>query len=240
MPVSRKRIEANLDRIRANIAAACERVGRRPEDVRLVAVTKTVDLDTIKNLLDAGVTDLGENRVQQLIPRADELDAALRRRQNPQPAVQWHMIGHLQRNKVRPTLALNAVIHSMDSLRLAEEISNCAERLETVPDVMLQVNCSGEGQKFGAAVGAAAYLAELISTLKHIRLVGLMTMAPLADDPAKARPTFVRLREIFEEMRHEKIGGDAFRHLSMGMSQDYPVAVEEGATILRIGTAIFE
>jgi pyridoxal phosphate enzyme (YggS family) len=241
MPASRARIEKNLRRIREEIAAACERSRRPPEEVCLVAVTKAVDLPTIKNLLDAGVTELGENRVQQLVARAADIDAYLQRRRNALPApVRWHMVGHLQRNKVRNVLDCVEVIHSVDSLRLAEEINVRAERAGRVVDVLLQVNCSQEEQKFGVAVGAALHLGELIGTLKSLRLLGLMTMAPLVSDPAKARPTFTRLREVFEEMRNEKIGGQAFRHLSMGMSQDYAVAVEEGATILRIGTALFE
>ncbi|MGB2824882.1 MAG: YggS family pyridoxal phosphate-dependent enzyme [Phycisphaerae bacterium] len=241
MPVTKARIERNLQRIREDIAGACRRVGRTPRDVSIVAVTKLVDMETVKNLLDAGLTELGENRAQQLTERAAETGAYVRRRRSPLPSpVRWHMIGHLQRNKVRSVLECTEVIHSVDSLRLAEEIHNRAERLGRIVDVFLQVNCSQEEQKFGVAVGAAVHLAELICTLGNVRLNGLMTMAPLADDPERARPSFVRLRELFEEIRGERIGGEHFRHLSMGMSQDYAVAVEEGATILRIGTALFE
>ncbi len=241
MSVTRGRIEKNLQRIREEIDAACARSGRRVEEVSLVAVTKTVGLDEVKHLVDLGVTELGESRAQQLAPRAEEVAAWLGRRRKPQPApVHWHMIGHLQRNKVKAVLGCSPVIHSVDSLRLAEEVDSRAERAGQTVDVMLQVNCSQEQQKYGVAVGAAMHLGEMITTLKHVRLIGLMTMAPLSDDPEAARPSFVRLRELFEEMRSEKTGGDGFRHLSMGMSQDYPVAVEEGATLLRIGSAVFE
>jgi len=241
MAVTKARIEKNHQRIRDRIADACRRAGRPPEDVSIVAVTKTVDLETIKALIDAGLTDLGENRVQQLTARAAEVDAYLQRRRNALPApVRWHMIGHLQRNKVKRVLDCSNVIHSVDSLRLAEEINARAERLGRVVDVLLQVNCSQEQQKHGVAVGASTHLGEMICTLEHVRLVGLMTMAHLTDEPEETRPTFTRLRELFEEMRNNRIGGDAFRHLSIGMSQDYAVAVEEGATILRIGTALFE
>ena len=240
MAATTKRIEANLARIRAEIAAACERVGRPADDVRIVAVTKAVDLAAAKNLIDAGAVDLGENRTAQLAERAEKIAAFLSRRRNGPDSVRWHMVGHLQRNKVKTVLGTGAVIHSVDSLRLAEEINNRAEAAGTIVDVLLQVNCSEEPQKSGVAVGAAAYLGELICTLKSLRLLGLMTMAPLVDDPEQARPTFTRLREIFEDMRLGRVGGEIFRHLSMGMSQDYQVAVEEGATILRIGTAIFE
>jgi len=241
MPVTKATIGRNLRRIREDIALACGRVGRPPEDVRLVAVTKSVDLEAIKALLDSGLTDLGESRSQQFTQRVAEVDAYLRRRRNPLPSpVRWHMIGHLQRNKVKGVLGCAEMIHSVDSLRLAEAIDGRAERLGRVVDLLLQVNCSQEEQKFGVAVGAAVHLGELICTLGHVRLNGLMTMAPIAEDPEKARPSFVRLRELFEEMRGEKIGGENFRHLSMGMSQDYVPAVEEGATLLRIGTALFE
>jgi pyridoxal phosphate enzyme (YggS family) len=150
------------------------------------------------------------------------------------------MVGHLQRNKVRTALEFSDFIHSVDSLRLAEEINARAELAGRPVDVLMQVNCSGEPQKYGVAVGAARHLGELLSTMKHLRLVGLMTMAAVTSDPEKARPAFALLHEIFAEMRNDKIGGDAFRHLSMGMSQDYTVAVEEGATLLRIGSALFE
>lgn len=241
MPVTTKRIRANLDRIRANIAVAAARVGRSPEEIHVVAVTKAVDLPTIKNLIEAGAVALGENRAGQLTERSEKIAAFLQRRRSDGPdEVQWHMIGHLQRNKVRTVVSAGAVIHSVDSLRLAEEINARAERAEECADVFLQVNCSEEAQKSGVAVGAAQYLGELLCTLKNLRLMGLMTMAPLVDDPEEARPTFTRLREVFEDMRNEKIGGEDFRHLSMGMSQDYMVAVEEGATVLRIGSAIFQ
>lgn len=240
MAVSKNRIEKNLGRIRENISAAQQRRGRHG-DVRIVAVTKSADLDTIKNVLDAGLLDLGENRSQQLLSRVEEVAAYVQRRRTPLAGdVKWHMIGHLQRNKVRAVLQAADVIHSVDSLRLAEEINTRAEQAGTNADVLLQVNCSQESQKFGVAVGAAVYLAELIDTMKSLRLLGLMTMAPLDKDAQHARATFVRLSELFEEICDQKIGGDAFRHLSMGMSQDYTVAVEEGATIVRIGAALFE
>ena len=241
MPVSRSKIEQNLKRVRSNVAEACARAGRPPQDVSLVAVTKSVDLETILNLLELGVTDLGESRVQQLTDRSEELTARLgRRRGTPLPQVRWHMVGHLQRNKAKQVIETAQVIHSVDSLRLAEEIDSRAEQLERRVDVLMQVNCSQERQKFGVTVGAALALADLLSTLKNLRLVGLMTMAPLTEAPERARPTFALLRELFDDMRREKIGGADFRHLSMGMSQDYGVAVEEGATILRIGSALFE
>ena len=240
MPVTKNRIEKNLQEIRRRVAEACDRAGRAPADVEIVAVTKAVDSETIRNLVSAGVTDLGENRVAQLVERKTDLDAWLRRRRaKPAAQIRWHMIGHLQRNKVKAVLPTSAVIHSVDSLRLAEEINTRCERAGQVAGVLLQVNCSQEPQKHGVAVGAAAYLGELVASMSHIRLVGLMTMAEITPDAEQTRPTFTRLRELFEEMRHDGVGADGFRHLSMGMSQDYTVAVEEGATMLRIGSALF-
>ncbi|MGA2266653.1 MAG: YggS family pyridoxal phosphate-dependent enzyme [Phycisphaerae bacterium] len=233
------RIDKSLHRVRENIAAACARSGRSQREVSIVAVTKSATLEATATAVELGLTDLGESRIQQLLERAAALEGALRKRRNAKAPVRWHMIGHLQRNKVRATLEVVEAIHSVDSLRLAEAIDQRAEERGKVVDVLIQVNCSQEPQKFGVAVGAAAYLGELVSTLKHLRLVGLMTMAPRVDNPEKARPSFLRLRELFEEMRKDGIGGSDFRHLSMGMSQDYAVAVEEGATILRIGTALF-
>jgi pyridoxal phosphate enzyme (YggS family) len=240
MAVTKKRIEKNLSEIRENIATACARARRDPKDVSIVAVTKSADLEAIKNLLEAGLTELGESRVQQLIERAGELNAFLQRRRSASPMpVRWHLVGHLQRNKVKHVLECSTIIHSVDSLRLAEEINTKAQSLPQPVQIFLQVNCSQEAQKFGVAVGAAAHLAELIGTMPCLRLVGLMTMGPLTNNPEESRRAFARLRELFEEIQRDKMAGPEFRHLSMGMSGDYSAAVEEGATILRIGTALF-
>ncbi|MCY2924080.1 MAG: YggS family pyridoxal phosphate-dependent enzyme [Planctomycetota bacterium] len=241
MAVTRKKIESNLERIRERIVAACAKRRRKPGDVRIVAVTKGTDIEALKFAVELGLTDLGESRSVQLGERAEELAGWLARRRTGGPVdVRWHMVGHLQRNKVRAVLPVVACIHSVDSLRLAEEINLRAEKLDRVVDIFLQVNCSEEPQKSGCAVGAAQHLAGLVCTLKNLRLVGLMTMGPLSENPEDARAAFVRLRELFEDIRHDGVGGDAFREVSMGMSQDYDIAVEEGATMLRIGSALFE
>ena len=240
MAVTTNKIIKNLDRIRQEISDSCARVGRSPDSVEIVAVTKSVDVVTIKNCLKAGLTNIGESRPKQLAERFIELDEYLhQRRDTRQCEVKWHMVGHLQRNKVKQVLMGADVIHSIDSLRLAEEVSSRAEADERVVDVMLQVNCSQEDQKFGCAVGAATHLGEMICSMRSVRLTGLMTMGPTNGDPQQTRRTFIRLREIFEEMKHDRIGGDSFQHLSMGMSADYTIGVEEGATIVRIGTALF-
>ncbi|MBX3391548.1 MAG: YggS family pyridoxal phosphate-dependent enzyme [Phycisphaeraceae bacterium] len=154
-------------------------------------------------------------------------------------ALRWHLIGHLQRNKARKAMEFVRLVHSVDSLRLAEELQLLANRREEPVDVLLQVNCSGEESKFGCPVPAAQPLAEQIDTMTNVRVRGLMTMAPLSDDPESARPIFRRCREIFDEMRIGGIGGGHFNILSMGMSQDFEVAIEEGANVVRVGSAIF-
>ena len=281
MAASRAGIEDNLRRIREDIAGACARAGRSQREVTIVAVTKSVGVETIRLLPELGLTELAENRVQQLVERARELAgyfqgrAAARggfaaagraslapgtatqagpsiqpaqiavapgaaRASGPSQPVRWHMVGHLQRNKVKAVLGVADAIHSIDSLRLAEDISARAEAAGQTIDLLIEVNCSREPQKSGLPVPAVSHMAALICTLPGVRLVGLMTMAPRVRDPEDARPTFARLREVFDEMREGKVGGPHFAHLSMGMSQDYAVAVEEGATMLRIGTALFE
>lgn len=241
----RRKLSDNLKRVRERMAAACERRGRRPEEVRLVTVTKTVEVDVIRACMEAGLLDMGENRVQELVRRAGMIREHLNRRRTMErvetpPDPRWHMIGHLQRNKVRSLLPWVETIHSLDSLRLAEEISNEAVRVKRVVPVLMEVNISGEKSKYGLAVGAVPHLAENIRTLPGIRVIGLMTMAPYSDNPEDARPHFARLREILEDMRTERILGPEFRELSMGMSGDFEVAIEEGATLVRIGTALFE
>jgi len=245
----KRRLLDNLRRVQDRIASAAQRSGRAPDQVTLVAVTKTVELDTIRQLLDLGVRDIGESRVQELAKRAGMIHEYLQRRvawatqppaERRRTGPQWHMVGHLQRNKVRAVLPWTDVIHSLDSLRLAETISAQAQKLDRSANVLMQINATGDKTQFGVAVGAATHLAEQIVTLPALKLLGLMVMAPLLEDPEKTRPVFQRTREVFEEMRGERIVGPDFAHLSMGMSNDYVIAIEEGATMVRIGTALFE
>jgi pyridoxal phosphate enzyme (YggS family) len=261
-------LQDRYKRVLENIAASASRARRNVSDIKLLAVTKAATPEGIRTLIEAGQRDFAESRVQQLQQRAPQIEEWLARQQprkdrGPLPApgeIRWHMIGHLQRNKVRAVLPLSRIIHSVDSLRLAEEIQDEAQRFNSqsppgavaaahagsVPqapqkgvEILLEVNVAEEGSKFGVAVGAAIHLAEQIDTMDDVQLVGLMCMAPFSSNPENARPVFVRLRELFDEIRFRKIGGEKFRHLSMGMSGDYQVAVEEGATLVRVGTAIF-
>lgn len=236
------KISERLKRIEDNIASACARSGRDRGGVKLVVVTKSATIDAVEQVIRLGCTELGENRVQQLKKVSAQIAGILQDGNGNSELLEkinWHMIGHLQRNKVRQVLPIASLIHSVDTLRLAEEINNAAARLNVFPKVLLQVNTSNEPQKYGVPVGAATHLAEQIETLSHLKLVGIMSMAPLTRDKNVVRTSFVRAAELFAEMRGEKIVGPQFLELSMGMSSDYEVAVEEGATILRVGSAIF-
>lgn len=246
----KKKLTDNLSRVRDRIASACGRSGRDPSEVTLIAVTKSVGFDVIRALADIGQTDLAENRPQELAKRsamfaeitqrAEQIPLAGREDITSLAKVRWHMVGHLQRNKVGLVLDCSSIIHSVDSLRLAEDIDAKARRRKLIVDVLMEVNCSGESSKYGITPAAVNHLAEQFSSMPNIRLVGLMTMGPLAEDPEDSRPTFIRLRELFEEMHRERYVSSQCRHLSMGTTQDYAVAVEEGATMLRVGRALFE
>jgi pyridoxal phosphate enzyme (YggS family) len=237
-------IADRLTEVREKIAAACAKAKRDPGEVTLVAVTKYAGPEQIREILKLGVGDLGENRVQQLVQRAAQIGEFHQRAlaggdKTIAPKIRWHMIGHLQRNKAKQLLPVVSMLHSIDSLRLAEDLEEMLERTDRKLHVLLQVNASEEGQKSGVAVGAAVHLAEQIATMPHLQLGGIMTMATMDADEKVIRHTFVRTREIFEEMKWNKIGGAGLKHLSMGMTQDYEIAIEEGATIIRVGSALF-
>ena len=234
------KISERIKRIEENIRSACARSDRDRRDVKLIVVTKSASFESILEVIRLGITNLGENRVQQLKKVSSQLVDSLK---DSEPVtlekINWHMIGHLQRNKVRQVLPIACLIHSVDTLRLAEEINASAKKMNLQSKVLLQVNTSNEPQKYGVPVGAAIHLAEQLETLPNLDLVGLMTMGPLTRDKSAVRSCFTRAAELFVEMRGEKIVGPKFTELSMGMSSDYEIAVEEGATILRIGSAIF-
>ncbi len=241
----KRKLAENYKRIEHRVAAACERAGRDPAGVTIIAVTKSVSVDVIRALLEIGVTTLGESRVQELTRRAAMIDEWISRRgidaaapRVPRPV--WHMVGHLQRNKIKTLLPWVDVIHSLDSLRLAEAIDAHEAKRDCVTPMFLQVNAANEPQKYGVAVAAVTHLAEQITTLNHIELLGLMAVAPLDAPPDRIRYVFDRVRELFEEIVVERICGKQFRHLSLGMSQDFEYAIEAGATHIRVGTALFE
>jgi pyridoxal phosphate enzyme (YggS family) len=214
-------ISERLSSVRTRIAAACDRAGRDPADVTLVAVTKTHPIELIGEAVEAGLTELGENRAQEFVPKAEATAA-----QGLTP--NWHFIGHLQRNKARQVLPHATVLHSVDSERLIAEVERRATRPLTC---YLEVNVSGEASKAGIAPDALPSLLQVASDATNIELAGLMTVAPRVDDPEQVRPVFQRLRELAQA--HGLTG------LSMGMTDDYTVAIEEGATVVRVGRAIF-
>jgi len=214
-------IERNLERVRARMAEAAGRSGRSSDSVRLVAVTKAVGIEEARTLLELGVRDLGENRVEDARPKVDVVGSQ----------AQWHMIGTVQRRKAGEVVELFACVDSVDRVELAEALERkCAEHGKTMP-VLLEVNVSGEASKHGFIPADLPSALERIRRLAHLRAEGLMTMAPLVDDPEEVRPVFAALRKLAEQV--------GLSVLSMGMSNDFEVAIEEGATQVRIGTALF-
>jgi pyridoxal phosphate enzyme (YggS family) len=224
-------IRENLARVRERIEAAAARCGRQAHDVKLVGVTKYVDESIVRGLAEAGLLDLGESRPQELWKKADALSDL---------PIRWHLIGHLQRNKVRRTLPLKPCIHSADSLRLLGEINSEAASLGVKADVLLEVNVSGEPAKHGLEPGAMEPLLPQIAALPNIAVHGLMTMAALDGGPDRARRDFAALRELRDRLLPGCPQSISLRELSMGMSGDFEIAIEEGATIVRVGTALFK
>jgi PLP dependent protein len=214
-------MRANLGRVQEAVARACARAGRSPDHVLLIAVSKTVDVERVRLAIAAGVAALGENRVQE----AKEKIEALGR------PVPWHLIGSLQTNKARDAARLFDWIHSVDRLELAQELSRRAHRAERTLDTLIQVNLGDEPQKGGVAPAEVKRLHEMVAGLPGLRVRGLMAIPPATEQPEQARPYFRRLRELRDELGLE--------HCSMGMSADFEVAIEEGATMVRVGTAIF-
>ena len=221
-------ISANINKIRQRIAAAAARVNRAPDDIKLLAVTKTVSPAAIMQAVDAGVTMLGENYIQE----AKEKVAAIGK------SVQWHMIGHLQTNKAKYAIKLFDYIHSVDRIDLARELDKKAPADHKI-NILIEVNVSGEKTKNGIPADAAINLIKDISQLKNLSLRGLMTMAPYSANPEDSRPFFSALRNLRDNIIRTGITGIHMEELSMGMTDDFEVAIEEGATIVRIGRAIF-
>jgi len=220
--------------IMERIGESAMRAGRRPDEVRLVAVTKTVGIPMILEVIKAGVTTLGENRVQEARDKISDLKS-----QVPGVRVEWHLIGHLQRNKAKYAVRLFELIHTIDSVAIAEELNRQAEKAGKIQRVLVQVKLSEEETKHGISEGDLPRLIERIDELHNLRLEGLMTMPPFFEDPEDVRPYFRRLRKIRDSINALRGARYELRELSMGMSHDFEVAIEEGATMVRIGTAIF-
>ena len=219
----------NVIEVEKNIQAACDRAGRSREEVRLIAVSKTTPVSDIEEVLTTGILDYGENKVQELSDKYDVLPKNIR----------WHMIGHLQRNKVKYLIGKTVLIHSVDSLRLAEQIEHEAAKADTIMNVLIEVNVAGEESKFGTTCNEAIELVRAVAALKHVKIKGLMTIAPFTDNPEDNRIYFKKLKQLSVDIKSKNIDNVDMDELSMGMTGDYEVAIEEGATMVRVGTGIF-
>lgn len=222
-------IAENLKEIQENIHAACLRAGRNPEEVTLIAVSKTKPVEMLEEAYAAGARYFGENKVQELCEKYDQLP----------DDIHWQMIGHLQRNKVKQVVGKAELIHSVDSIRLAEEINKEAEKKGIIANVLLEVNVAKEESKFGFMPEEVLDFVHEVVRLQNINVRGLMTIAPFVDDPEENRKHFAKLRKLSVDIGKEKVNNVSMSVLSMGMSNDYVVAVEEGATMVRVGTKIF-
>jgi pyridoxal phosphate enzyme (YggS family) len=222
-------IADNLTAVMNRCTSAAKRAGRDPSSVKLIVVTKTVDTDRINEAIAAGALILGENRVQEAKEKIEKLG----------PIASWHLIGSLQKNKAKYAVKLFYMIHSVDNLQLAKEIDKQAAKINKVQDVLIEVSIAGEETKAGVALRDALTLIKEAAMLKNISIKGLMTMPPFSSNPEDSRPYFRKLRELSESVAKEHIPGASMKELSMGMSGDYEVAIEEGSTMVRVGTAIF-
>lgn len=222
-------LSGNLKQVQSNILAACKRSGRNPEDVTLIAVSKTKPVPMLQEIYDLNVREFGENKVQELCDKYPVL---------PED-IHWHLIGHLQRNKVKYIVDKVALIHSVDSLRLAEEIEKEAEKKQVTIPVLLQVNVAKEDSKSGFYVEEMDEVLPRIAALKHLKIEGLMTIAPFVSNPEDNRQVFSTLKQLSVDITSKNIDNVSMNILSMGMTGDYEVAIEEGATHVRVGTGIF-
>jgi len=222
-------IRENLERIKEKIRVKSELVGRDPQEITLVAVTKTVEADRIEEAIAAGVNIIGESRIQEAKEKYGKVESR----------IIWHLVGHLQRNKAKDAVKIFDLIHSVDSAELAKEIDKQAKKIGKIQKILVEANVSGEESKYGLnPEGVITFLQE-VSGLPNIKVEGLMTMAPFYENPEDCRPCFRKLRELIEEVKAKNIKNVEMTYLSIGMSNDFEVAIEEGSNMVRIGRAIF-
>lgn len=222
-------VKENLKDVEARVVAACERAGRKREDVTLIAVSKTKPVEMIREIMECGVVDFGENKVQEMCSKMEVITEPLH----------WHLIGHLQRNKVKYIVDKAYLIHSVDSVRLAQEIQKEAQKHNVICNVLVEINIGGEETKSGVPKEEAMGLVKEIASLSNVKVKGLMTIAPPVEHPEDARGYFKEMKAVFEEIKAASIPNVEMKELSMGMTGDFEVAIEEGATMVRVGTAIF-
>lgn len=222
-------IEDNLKSVTQRMAKSCAKSGRSCADVKLVCVTKEALVEEINDVIDLGIVDIGENRVQDALYKYKSIGRRCL----------WHLIGHLQTNKVKDAVSIFSLIHSVDSIHLVEEIDKCSKRINKVQDILVQVNVSGESSKFGLKPEELNGFFKKSLLYPNINILGLMTIAPESRDPEESRPYFRKLRELRDEINNSQLTAHSSQLLSMGMSNDFEVAIEEGSTMVRIGRAIF-
>lgn len=222
-------LKENLAQVEQRIQNACARSGRDRSEVTLIAVSKTKPVEMLAEIYDAGTRDFGENKVQELVDKYELLP----------PDIHWHMIGHLQRNKVKYIIDKACIIHSIDSVRLAETIEKEAAKKELIVEALIEVNVAKEDSKYGVMPEELLSFVENVSIFPHIRIKGLMTIAPYVDNPEENRVHFARLRKLSVDIASKNIDNITMGILSMGMTNDFEVAIEEGATLVRVGTGIF-
>ena len=222
-------LKEQLNEVEQNIVAACEKAGRNRDEVTLVAVSKTKPVSMLQEVYDCGIRDFGENKVQEMCEKEEILPKDIR----------WHMIGHLQTNKVKYLMGKTTLIHSVDSLKLAQEIEKQAAKNNIVADILIEVNIAEEATKFGIMKEETFSLVREAAKLPHVRIKGLMTIAPFVEDAEDNRLYFRQIRELSVDIANQNIDNVSMNVLSMGMTADYMVAIEEGATIVRVGTGIF-
>lgn len=222
-------LKDQLQEVEKRIQAACDRAGRKREEVTLIAVSKTKPVETLQEAYDLGVRIFGENKVQELTAKYEALPKD----------IHWHMIGHLQTNKVKYIIDKAELIHSVDSLKLAETIEKEAAKHDLIADILVEVNVAEEESKFGMKMEEVIPFVEKVSAFPHVRVRGLMTIAPFVEDPEENRSIFADLHELYIDIKKKNHDNDTVSVLSMGMTNDYEVAIEEGATMVRVGTGIF-
>ena len=222
-------LKENLNQVEKNIQAACDKAGRKREEVTLIAVSKTKPVDMLSDVYSCGIRDFGENKVQEIVEKREQLPAD----------IHWHMIGHLQRNKVKYIVSDVTLIHSVDTYRLAEEINIQAKKVNRIVPILIEVNIAGETTKFGISKEETLQLVEEIAKLENVHIQGLMTIAPYVENPEENREYFRKIKDLSVDIAKENIDNVSMDILSMGMTGDYMVAIEEGATMVRVGTGIF-
>ena len=223
-------IKDNIDDILKRVGNACKKAGRNPGDITVVAVSKTVDYQRAKEAVEAGINNLGENRVQELVKKYEDMKDT---------DAKWHMIGHLQKNKVKYIIDKTVLIHSIESLELAEEINKRANKNNLIADILIELNIGEEESKFGITEERVYDFINSMDKFDNIRVLGLMTVAPFCENPEDVRWVFKKMKNIYDKVSTMKLQNVQMKYLSMGMTNDFEIAIEEGSNIIRVGTAIF-